>query len=339
LQVLQSLDGGVVSEILVREGESSKPEQILLRIDQTRFVSSVRESRVQYTALVAKAARLKALTEGKPIWSAGRGAQGRPEDGRRGAPALRIAPEELETTGRIARQQLTQRQQELVEVRAKYEQAARAYELTSKELSVTKPLINSGAVSEVELLRLERDVGRFRGERDMARRRSARIQAAISEANHKLEEVSWPSATRPARNWPKRWPSSTVFPKGSVGLVRQGDAFGAALAGQGNGQAPAGEHRRRCRSAGQGRGRNRAAGRQPAARSACSAARHRLPAPGTEGVVKFTAYDFSIYGGLEGKLEHIGADSVSTRKATPSTPSACAPTSRRWATTCRSFRA
>ena len=58
LQVLQSLDGGVVSEILVREGEIVQPEQILLRIDQTRFVSSVRESRVQYVALVAKAARM-----------------------------------------------------------------------------------------------------------------------------------------------------------------------------------------------------------------------------------------------------------------------------------------
>ncbi|HNI72148.1 MAG TPA: biotin/lipoyl-binding protein, partial [Accumulibacter sp.] len=67
LQVLQSLDGGVVDEILVHEGDVVEPEQILLRIDQTRFVSSVRESRVQYTALAAKAARLRALTEGTPF--------------------------------------------------------------------------------------------------------------------------------------------------------------------------------------------------------------------------------------------------------------------------------
>ena len=67
LQVLQSLDGGVVSEILVREGDIVEPEQILLRIDQTRFTSSVRESRVQYIALLAKAARLRALTEGVPF--------------------------------------------------------------------------------------------------------------------------------------------------------------------------------------------------------------------------------------------------------------------------------
>ena len=57
------------------------------------------------------------------------------------------------------------RAQELNEAQAKRAQASQGYELTSKELSVTKPLIASGAVSEVELLRLERDVGRFRGER------------------------------------------------------------------------------------------------------------------------------------------------------------------------------
>ena len=67
LQVLQSLDGGVVSEILVREGDVVEPEQILLRIDQTRFVSSVRESQAQTLALKAKAARLRALAEELPF--------------------------------------------------------------------------------------------------------------------------------------------------------------------------------------------------------------------------------------------------------------------------------
>jgi adhesin transport system membrane fusion protein len=63
---------------------------------------------------------------------------------------------------------LAQKQQELNEAAPSVNRRPKAYELTSKELSVTKPLIGSGAVSEVELLRLERDVSRFRGERDMA---------------------------------------------------------------------------------------------------------------------------------------------------------------------------
>jgi adhesin transport system membrane fusion protein len=89
----------------------------------------------------------------------------------------------------IARQQLVQRQQELSEVRVKREQASQAYDLTARELAVTKPLISSGAVSEVELLRLERDTARFLGERDVAAAQILRSQAALAEAARKIEEV------------------------------------------------------------------------------------------------------------------------------------------------------
>ena len=218
LQVLQSLDGGVVSEILVHEGDVVEPEQILLRIDQTRFASSVRENRVQYTALVAKAARLKALAEGTPFVVP---AEVEKEDPRTVDEERRLYESrrsELETTLSIARQQLSQRQQELVEVRAKYQQAARAYEISAKELSVTKPLIESGAVSEVELLRLERDVARFRGERDMAAAQSTRIQASISEANHKLEEVSLAFRNEAGKELAETTAKLNSLAEGSVGL-------------------------------------------------------------------------------------------------------------------------
>ena len=64
LQVLQSLDGGVVSEILVKEGQVVEVGQPLVLIDPTRFDSSLQENRAQYLALVTRAARLKALAEG-----------------------------------------------------------------------------------------------------------------------------------------------------------------------------------------------------------------------------------------------------------------------------------
>ena len=67
IQILQSIDGGLVSEILVREGDVVQANQLLVKIDETRFVSSVKENRVQYLGLVAKAARLKATSDGKPF--------------------------------------------------------------------------------------------------------------------------------------------------------------------------------------------------------------------------------------------------------------------------------
>ncbi|MBC8209066.1 MAG: biotin/lipoyl-binding protein, partial [Desulfobulbaceae bacterium] len=65
IQIVQSVDGGIVSEILVEEGETVTQGQMLLRIDSTRFLSSLRENRSQYLVLQAKAERLKALSEGR----------------------------------------------------------------------------------------------------------------------------------------------------------------------------------------------------------------------------------------------------------------------------------
>ena len=71
---------------------------------------------------------------------------------------------ELNATVNVAREQLKQRQEELRETIAKRDQASASGGLTSRELQVTRPLLKSGAVSEVDLLRLQRDVARYCGE-------------------------------------------------------------------------------------------------------------------------------------------------------------------------------
>ncbi len=189
VQVVQSLDGGIVAELLVREGQTVKEGEPLVRIDQTRAVSSLRENRAQYLSLLAKQARLQALASG--------GAFNAPAEVIKEAPevlaqekALYVASkEELASSVAIAMEQVTQRERELAETHAKLEQAEKGYELSSRELAVTKPLEASGAVSEVDLLRLERDTARYRGERDQARAQIGRMQAAISEAKRKISET------------------------------------------------------------------------------------------------------------------------------------------------------
>ena len=310
LQVLQSLDGGVVSEILVREGDIVEADQILLRIDQTRFTSSVRESRVQYIALMAKAARLRALTEGTPFEVPQDIAKEEPQTVAEEQRLYESRRTELETTASIAKQQLAQRQQELVELRAKYEQAAKAYDLSSKELTVTRPLIASGAVSEVELLRLERDVARFRGERDMASAQISRIQAAISEANHKLEEVTLAFRNESGKELAETMSKLNSLAEGSVGLedkvnraVLRSPVRGTVkrlLINTVGGVVQPGKD---------------VVEIVPLEDNLLLEARVQprdiaFLRPGQKVVVKFTAYDFAIYGGLDGKLEHIGADSV-----------------------------
>jgi membrane fusion protein, adhesin transport system len=314
VQVLQSLDGGFISEIMVREGQVVQPEQMLLRIDETRFASSVKESRVQYLALAAKAARLRALSDGKPLEMPPDVLK---EDAKTADEERRLYEsrrDELEAQVSIARQQLAQRQQELNELRAKYENASRAYDLTSKELAVTKPLINSGAVSEVELLRLERDVARFRGEKDMATAQIGRVQAAIGEASRKIQEVELAFRNEAGKELAETVAKLNSLSEGSIALsdkvkrsVLRSPVKGTVkrlMVNTVGGVIQPGKD---------------VVEIVPLEDNLLLEARVQprdiaFLRPGQKSMVKFTAYDFSIYGGLEGVVEHIGADTVTDEK-------------------------
>ncbi len=310
VQVVQAVDGGVVSEILVREGQSVNAGQLLFRLDQTRFVSSLRENRVQYLALVAKAARLRALAENTPFRV--------PDDIAKEDPAL-IAEErglyearrsELENQLGIARQQLAQRTQELVEVRSRREEAAKSYELTARELAMTKPLAASGAVSDVELLRLERDVSRYRGDRDQAAAQIVRLQAAIGEASRKVQEQNMSFRNDMRNELADTVAKLNSLSEGSTALsdrVKQADVRSPVkgtikrlLVTTVGGVLQPGKEIVEI---------------VPTDDALLLEARISpkdiaFLHPGQEATVRFTAYDFAIYGALKAVVDQIGADTV-----------------------------
>ncbi len=189
VQVIQSLDGGIVAEILVAEGQSVSVGTPLIRIDETRAISSLRENQSQYLALLAKQSRLRALAENTPF--------NPPEEVRKEAPqiydqeyALYLSSkEELQSALGIAQDQMVQREKELLEVQYKKESAEKIYESASRELIANKPLLASGAVSEIDILKLEREVSRSKGEIDQSRAQIGRIQSAIGESRRKIDEV------------------------------------------------------------------------------------------------------------------------------------------------------
>jgi adhesin transport system membrane fusion protein len=189
VQVIQSVDGGVVEALLVKEGQVVDAGQLLMRVDPTRFVSNMLESRAGQLASQAKSLRLAALTRGTPF--------NPPADLIKEAPDV-VAQEqrlydsrraEISAQTSIYQSQLMQRQQELNEVRARRDQAERGLELMTRELNATRPMIATGAVSEVEVLRLEREVARMRGDREQATAQISRVQSAIQEAGSKISEV------------------------------------------------------------------------------------------------------------------------------------------------------
>jgi len=310
VQVVQAVDGGIVAEILVREGQSVEAGQSLFRIDETRFVSSLRENRVQYLALLAKAARLRALAENTPFVLPAEVVNEDPrlvEEERSMYDARR---NELEAQLSIARQQLTQRNQELIEVRSRRDQAAQGFDLTSRELAMTKPLAASGAVSDVELLRLERDVGRYRGERDQAAAQAARLQSAIAEASRKIQELEIVF-----RNQMRNEMAETVA---KLNSLSEGSTALSDRVEHANVRSPVKGTVKRLLVTTVG------GVLQPGkeiveivpTEDALLLEARILPKdiaflrPGQKATVRFTAYDFAIYGGLEAVIDHIAADTV-----------------------------
>lgn len=310
LQVVQSVDGGVVEEILVKEGQAVEAGQLLLRIDPTRFVSNLRENRSQYLALTARAARLQALSQSQPFAPPPDVVQEAPDIVARERTLFESSRAELEAQIAIAREQSSQRQQELNEVQSRRVQAGRSFELVSQELAVTKPLVKSGAVSEVDILRLERDVARLRGERDQAAAQISRVQAAISESQRKIQEVEL--------TFRNQWRNELSDTMAKLGSVSEGSAALEDRVAKAEVKSPMRGTVKRLlvnTVGGVVQPGKEVVEVVPSDEALVLEARVRprdiaFLRPGQPAVVKFTAYDFAIYGGLEGVVDHIGADSV-----------------------------
>ncbi|MBT9514590.1 MAG: HlyD family type I secretion periplasmic adaptor subunit [Acidovorax sp.] len=314
VQVIQSVDGGIVEVLPVREGQIVEAGQLLLRVDSTRFMSTMLESRASLLALQAKALRLQALTQGGTFIPPPELLRDAPDIVAQEMRLYRSRREEISAQVSISQNQLIQRQQELNEVRARKEQAERGLELMLKELNATKPMVATGAVSEVEVLRLDREVARLRGDREQADAQISRVQAAIQEASRRIEEVQLT-----ARNQMSAELSETMSKLSSL------SEGGRALADK----VKHADIRSPVRGTVKRLLVNTVGGVvQPGKEvveivplddalileAQVSPRDIAFLHPGQEAMVKFTAYDFSIYGGLVADVVNISADSVVDEK-------------------------
>jgi adhesin transport system membrane fusion protein len=307
LQVVQSLDGGVVAEILVQEGQEVEAGQLLLRIDETRATSGVRESAAQGFALLA---RLRALAEGSAISlpKPGNEEERRIADEERRLYSSRQS--ELATLLAINRQQLAQRQEELSEMRARRVAAKSSLDITQQELNQTRPLLATGAVSQVDILRLERDIGRLRGDMEQATAQIARVEAAIGEAQRKISETEITFRNEARRDLADVAGKLNALNEGAVALE---DKVSKALV-----KSPVRGRVQRLLA-------NTVGGVVQPGKDiveivplddALVLEAKVLPKdiafihPQQKATVKLTAYDFSIYGGLDAVVDNISPDTV-----------------------------
>lgn len=314
IQVVQNLEGGIVSEILVREGDSVEKDQVLLQLDRVRFASSFQEAKLKYYELLANTARLNAEING--------GALQLPDEVVRQAPQiadnvrqlLASRQHELKSNTDILSEQIRQREQEIVELQSKSEQLGRSYKMLQDEVKMSEPLVADGAMSQVELLRLQRAANDLRGELNSANLAMPRARSALDEARNKLAEIKARFRTEALKELNEtkaeldRTSASAVAledrvsrtrvlspVKGTVKRIKINTVGGVIQPGMDLLEIVPVEDQLLI---------------EAKIRPADIAFLH----PGQQAVVKLTAYDYSIYGGLDAVLEHISADSIPGEK-------------------------
>jgi adhesin transport system membrane fusion protein len=310
LQVVQNLEGGIVSEIMMSVGDVVEKGQLLLRIDEKRFSGPYRESRFNYLALKAQVARLQSETNNTPFILPEEVVKEAPEVGIREKELFESRKDEHEETLGMLQAQSMQREQEITELKAKIAELSRTHRLLKREIDMTRPLIKSGAVSEVEYLRLQRQDSEMQGQLTASQLALPRTISKLQEANRKiieeklkfsnsakkelndayakLEGLSATTSTladrldRTAVVSPVRGIVNQIFINTVGGVIQPGMNLIEIV---------------------------------PLEDTLLVEAKVKpsdiaFISPNLKATVKFTAYDFTMYGGLEAKVEYISADSI-----------------------------
>ncbi|EJM60864.1 adhesin transport system membrane fusion protein [Pseudomonas sp. ADAK2 TE3594] len=310
IQKIQNLEGGIVSELFVTEGQIVEAGAPLIRLDDTRFASNVGETEADRLSMLLRVERLSAEVDDRPL--------NFPADVLKAVPTQAASEESLYISRRQQlhdeigglQEQLIQRQQELREFTSKQSQYRNALSLQRQEINMSEPLVAQGAVSPVEVLRLKRAEVETRGQLDATTLAIPRAESAIKEVQRKVDEtrgkfrsealtqlneartdlnkaqatgkaledrVSRTLVTSPVRGIVNKLLVNTIG-----GVIQPGSDLVEIV---------------------------------PLDDTLLVEAKIRpqdiaFLHPGQEATVKFTAYDYTIYGGLKAKLEQIGADTI-----------------------------
>ena len=185
--MVESLEGGIVREILIREGDEVVPGQVLLRIDDTGSSASLGELQAQMNALTARSLRLDAELAGAQDLSFAE-----TEIGADSPLALReIAIFDTRIASyfgqrAILEAQFKQRQREIEETEVSLTRVAEGIALLEEELQLKN---QSGVVPRAQILPIERELSSRRQDQDSLVSRRAQAQEALTEAEARLEEL------------------------------------------------------------------------------------------------------------------------------------------------------
>jgi adhesin transport system membrane fusion protein len=182
VQNIQSLEGGIIEEILVLEGQVVKAGQPLIKISDVAFTSSFEENRLLYFELLARSSRLTAEAFGREFKPT--------KDVNNEAPELIAAEKSLFLSNRlqlaetlsILEERTSQQESALREAQSKRKQLLRSLKLVKREIKIKQPLLDRGIISEVEFLQLQQREAELEGEIESVTLSVPRISSTIEEA-------------------------------------------------------------------------------------------------------------------------------------------------------------
>ncbi len=187
VQVVQNLEGGIVEEILVREGDVVNPDDIVVRLSDTQFISDAQQNRLEVLHLKAKIARLEAEVEGRDYLPPAEVVMERPDFGESEAHAYRVRKAEFEGVQSIFRAQLQQRQQELAKLRVDVENLKDSLQLARREMEIAERARKLEVVPEIEMVRLQRELRTLESQYEGGKLSVPGLEATIREIELKIE--------------------------------------------------------------------------------------------------------------------------------------------------------
>ncbi len=313
-QMIQNLEGGIVEEILVKEGQKVKKGEILLKIDNQKSVSSYSSNEIKAEALQAKILRLKAEAFGKDFVV--------PADIKKRLSQFidneeslyQTNKEELNSQLNALQEKLAQKKQELQEAYSQRSHLESSYSMISREVRMTRPMVAKGVRSKIDFLKLQREANGISSKYDAAKKSIPRLKSAIKEVQSNIKEtkLNFQSKAKEKMNEAvadlrgfratstalQDQVTRTIVKSPMDGIVQKlyvNTIGGVIKPGQDIMEiVPSDE---------------------------TLLVRVRIKPKdiafiyvGQDAIVKFTAYDFSIYGGLKGKVVVISPDSSKDEK-------------------------
>ena len=188
IQVVQSLEGGVLKELMVSEGEIVKKDQPLLKISDVAFASEERGTAAKQESLLAKKARLEAEAHGKPFVLPQGLAEKMPDIARNEEQLYQSRQRELENGKAILNDRISRAEAQLSELAAKVTRLTESKKLVQQELEITRKMVEQRAVPKLDEIRLNREVNDLSGQINEAAEERQGLNAELSAARKERED-------------------------------------------------------------------------------------------------------------------------------------------------------